>query len=73
MGTIKIKTNEFYDRPEYYAFMPASIFNALEEAELKGALTGEDIEAEVPEEDFQKMLREKHEHDKNINNGTEKS
>lgn len=73
MGTIKIKASDFYDRPEYYPFMPASIFNALEEAELKGALTGEDIQAEVPEDDFQKMLREKEEHDKNRNNGTEKS
>lgn len=56
METIKIKTGEYYTKPEFYPYMPPEIFDALELAELKGALHGEEILAEVSKEAFEKMI-----------------
>lgn len=56
MNFIRINTGEYYDRPEFYPYMPESIFNALELAELKRSSPDEEITAEVEEEDFQKMI-----------------
>ena len=55
---IKIKTGEYYTKPEFYPYMPPEIFDALELAELKGALHGEEILAEVSKEAFEKMINE---------------
>lgn len=70
MKFLSIFTKEYYNHPEFYRFMPASVFNALEEAELKGALLGKEIEAEVPEDDFLKMLNDLTEYEKNLTNGS---
>lgn len=56
MTLIRVNTGEYYDRPEFYPYMPASIFNALELAELQRNSPEDEITAEVPEEDFQKMI-----------------
>lgn len=58
MELIKIKTGEYYTKPEFYPYMPPEIFDALELAELKGALEGEDLLAEVPKEAFDKMIQD---------------
>lgn len=50
MTKVIIRTNEYYNHPEYYSFMPESVFSALEEAFLHGFDT-----AEVPENDFLSM------------------
>ena len=47
MEMIKIKTGEYYDRPEFYPYMPSVIFDALELAVLKGAVNGEEVLAKV--------------------------
>ncbi|MDR1584055.1 MAG: hypothetical protein LBS55_12525 [Prevotellaceae bacterium] len=36
METIEIKVSEYYDNQKYYAFMPETVFNALEAAFLDG-------------------------------------
>lgn len=71
MKLIRILTKNYYDKPEYYAFMPASIFNALEEAELRGALIGQDISVEVPEDDFNRMIDDYTKHQKSLTDGIE--
>jgi hypothetical protein len=48
---IEIELNAYYNRPEYYRFMPKSVFLALEYAYISGSLT-----AEVQNEDFTKMI-----------------
>lgn len=58
MTLIRVNTGEYYDRPEFYPYMPESIFNALELAELQRNSPEDEITAEVPEEDFQKMMNE---------------
>ncbi len=58
MKFIRIDTGEYYDKPEFYPFMPEDIFNALEQAELKRTKKDEIITTEVPEDDFNKMLEE---------------
>ncbi|MBV5348905.1 hypothetical protein JZU61_04515 [bacterium] len=70
MKIISILTKDYYDRPEYYAFMPPSIFNALEEAELRGAINGQDVAADVPEEDFLKMIDDYTNHKNNLTDGS---
>ena len=54
-----IAVDDFYHKPEYYRFMPESIFSALEKAFLEGEKT-----AIIPEKDYIKMITEI-----NINNG----
>ncbi len=51
MITIEIKIAEYYDNPQYYPYMPETVFNALERAFLNGQET-----AEVPKDDFNSML-----------------
>ena len=48
---IEIELNNYYNKPEYYRFMPKSVFLALEYAYLNGSFT-----AEVPNEDFTRMM-----------------
>lgn len=55
---IKIKVVDYYNKPAYYRFMPTEIFNALELAELKGAVKGKQILAEVPKHLYDKMLED---------------
>ena len=58
MEMIKIKTSEYYTKPEYYPFMPEEIFDALELAELEGAFNDSDIEVLVSKEAFDEMIHE---------------
>lgn len=51
MNTIEIKIAEYYDSPQYYPYMPETVFNALERAFLEGKET-----AEVSKDDFNSML-----------------
>ena len=51
MDTIEIKITEYYNNPQYYPYMPETVFNALERA----FLDGKDV-AEVPKGDFDGML-----------------
>lgn len=51
MGAIEVKISEYYNNPQYYPYMPETVFNALEAAFLDGKET-----AEVPEGDFNGML-----------------
>lgn len=53
---ITIRNIDYYNKPEFYPFMPREIFNILELAELKGAFRGELIVAEVPKRLFDKMM-----------------
>lgn len=53
METIEIAIKEYYNKPQYFPFMPEAIFNALEVAFLEGKET-----AEVPKADFENMLLE---------------
>lgn len=46
-----IKVFDYYNHPEYYRYMPNSIFTELESAYLKGCLM-----AKVTSYDFMKML-----------------
>lgn len=48
---IDIYVSEFYNRPEYFPFMPATIFNALEQAFIDG-----DETARVSVSDFDTMM-----------------
>lgn len=50
---IPILTNDYYNTPIYYRFMPASIFNELEKSFINGTAV-----AYVPETDFIKMIAE---------------
>lgn len=56
MEIIKIKTGEYYDKPEFYPSMPKEVFDALELAALKEAASGEEVLAEVPKDVFEKMI-----------------
>lgn len=58
METVKIKISEYYNKPEYYRFMPPEIFNALEYAELKEAWTGKEVAVDVPKHLFDKMIED---------------
>lgn len=51
MNIIEIKIAEYYDNPQYYPYMPETVFNALEQAFLDGKEM-----AEVPGTDFNCML-----------------
>jgi hypothetical protein len=51
MDTIEIKITEYYNDPQYYPYMPETVYNALERAFLDGKDT-----AEVPKGDFDSML-----------------
>jgi hypothetical protein len=51
MKTAIIEVAEYYNNPQYYPYMPETVFNSLEEAFLAGRET-----TEVPEADFSKML-----------------
>ena len=53
MEQVNIKLSEYYNTPAYYAFMPESVFNALEAAFLEGKET-----ALVPKAAFEQMLSE---------------
>jgi hypothetical protein len=53
METIEIAIVEYYNKPQYFPFMPEVIFNALEAAFLEGKET-----AEVPKVEFESMLSE---------------
>lgn len=48
---IEIELNAYYNHPEYYRYMLKSVFLALESAYINGLLT-----AEVPNEDFTRMM-----------------
>ena len=49
----KIEIAKYYNNPAYYAFMPESVFNALEAAFIAG-----EEKAEVPTADLELMLSE---------------
>ena len=51
METIEIKTSEYYDNPNYYAFIPEVVFNALESA----FLAGKEV-AVVPKSEYDSMI-----------------
>lgn len=53
METIEIAIAEFYNKVQFFPFMPEVIFNALEAAFLEGKET-----AEVPKAEFESMLSE---------------
>jgi hypothetical protein len=53
METIEIKVSEYYNQPKYFAYMPESVFNALEEAFVAGKEA-----AIVPKVAFEAMLSE---------------
>ena len=66
MGLIRsdmlcIAVSDYYDHPEFYRFMPESIFNLLEQAYLDGQ-----EKAVVPEADFIRMITEM-----NLRNGNQ--
>jgi hypothetical protein len=48
---IEIELNAYYNKPEWYRFMPKSVFLALEYAYISGYLT-----VEVPNDDFTRMI-----------------
>jgi hypothetical protein len=53
METIEIKVSEYYDNQKFYAFMPETIFDALEAAFLNGRDT-----AVIPKAAFDEMMKE---------------
>lgn len=53
METIEIKVAEYYNQPKYFAYMPETVFNALEEAFIAGKEF-----ALVPKAAFDAMLLE---------------
>jgi hypothetical protein len=64
MKKVRISAADYYNRPEWYRFMPPIIFDLLEEAVLKSSKNNGEIFALVPEEQFNQMLKEKAEYDK---------
>ena len=58
MEMIKIKTSDYYNRPEYYPYMPEEIFSALELAELEGVFNDSVIEVSVSKKAFDEMIHE---------------
>ena len=54
-----IKVFDYYNHPEYYRYMPNSVFTALESAYLNGCPI-----AKVPSYDFMRMLLLKQMNDK---------
>lgn len=73
MKYVRIKTCDYYNHPEYYAFMPRSIFDALETSVLEGTTIDGDIFAQVPEDDFNVFFSELTNFRNNQNNGNENS
>lgn len=51
MDMIKVEIEGYYNRPEFYPYMPNEIFDKLEAAAMKG----EDL-AELPKELFERMV-----------------
>jgi hypothetical protein len=51
METTTIKVSEYYNNPRYYAFMPETVFDALEAAFLDG-----NEFADVDKAQFDKMI-----------------
>lgn len=51
MDMIKVEIEGYYNRPEFYPYMPNEIFDKLESAAMKG----EDL-AELPKELFERMV-----------------
>lgn len=51
METVEIKIAEYYNKPDYYAYMPESVFNALEAAFIDGRES-----ALVPKSVFDEMM-----------------
>ena len=51
MGTISINVDSLYSKRDYYPYIPAPVFDALEAAYLEGKET-----AEVSESDYNVML-----------------
>lgn len=58
MEMVKIKSSDYYNKPEYYRFMHPDIFNALEFIELKEAWTGKEVTVDVSKELFDKMIED---------------
>lgn len=52
---IKIRIQD-YDLPKYRKFMPQEIYDAIELADLKSAIEGKEVLAEVSKELFDKMI-----------------
>lgn len=50
---IKVEIEGYYNRPEFYPYMPKEIFDKLEAA----AMQGEDL-AELPKKLFEKMVED---------------
>lgn len=53
MNTIEVKVIDYYNRPEYYPYMPDVIFKSLESAFLESKET-----TEVPKDLFDKMVND---------------
>lgn len=53
---VEIKAIDYYNRPEYYPYMPEPIFNALEKAVTESELPYDEIMATVPEREFMIMV-----------------
>lgn len=62
--TIRIKVCGPYNKPKYYPYMPESIFDALELAELKAAWNDEEGYVDVPKPLFEKMIEDYNEKEK---------
>lgn len=55
----KIKIVEYYNRPEFYRYMPSSVFEPLEHAFINSNARYSEITAEVPDSEIIRMLLEK--------------
>lgn len=64
---IEIYVSEFYNQPDYYPFMSAMIFTALEQAFLNGHET-----ARVPVGDYDTMLAD-YSHSKTLHHDCDKT
>lgn len=53
METITVNTLDYYNKPEYYRFMPKEIFDLLDASFLSGSLT-----TELPKDLLNKMVEE---------------
>ena len=53
MNTIEVKVLDYYNKPEYYPYMPKEIFETLE-----GAFLNDTVSIGVPKEQFENMLLE---------------
>lgn len=71
MGLIKILTNDFYNNPKQYRFMPQNFFDTLEKSIIGSKVVSKDIVSEVDEDEYLILLNDMTKYQNNLTDGNE--